>query len=340
MLFYGLAVVVGLLLTGERRVFLGRWMWLGGVAALLIFLPNLIWQARNDWATVELLRNVQATGKNVVLAPHEFLWQQAFFLLPLTAPVWLAGVWYFLFDKSGRRFRFLGIAYLAALTLMIVMKAKSYYLLPIYPYLFGGGAVWIEALGSRSFAWRLGKYAYTAVLLACGLIVLPLALPALPVKNFLRYQDALGLMPPKSEVGHVGVLPQVYGDQFGWEEMVAKVAAVYNGLPPEERERAAIFANNYGEAGAVDFFGPRYGLPKAISPHQSYYLWGHRGYTGEVLIVLGDERAGAEDDCRSVEEAAEVNHPYSMKEEKDRILICRGLRQPLPDLWPKMKHWN
>lgn len=340
MIFFGVSVVAGLLLTRERRVLLDRWIWIGGALAFAIFLPNLVWQARNDWATIELLRNVQATGKNVVLAPHEFVWQQAFLLLPVTAPVWLAGVWYFLFDPQGKRFRFLGVAYLVALALMIAMKAKSYYLLPVYPYLFAGGAVLFERLRPKNFALRAAKFAYPAVVLACGLVVLPLALPILPVEKFLRYQEALGVAPPKSEVGHEGVLPQVYGDQFGWEEMVAKVAEVFNGLPPEERAKAAIFANNYGQAGAVDFFGPRHGLPKAVSPHQSYFMWGHRGHTGEVLIVLGDEREDAEDDCRSVEEAAEVNHPYSMREEKYRILVCRGLREPLPVLWPKLKHWN
>lgn len=340
MLLFGLAVVVGLLLTGERRVFFDRWIWIGGAAAFLIFLPNLIWQAQNDWATIELLQNVQETGKNVVLAPHEFVWQQVLILLPPTAPVWLAGVWFFLFDKNGRRFRFLGIAYLVALVLMISLKAKTYYLLPIYPYLFAGGATLLERLSAHNFALRVAKFAYPVVILIFGLVTLPFALPVLSVENFLRYQGRLGLTPPKSEVAHEGVLPQLYGDQFGWAEMTAKVSEVFNALPPEEREKAAIFANNYGQAGAVDFFGARYGLPKTISAHQSYFLWGHRGYTGEVMIILGDEREDAEQHCQSVEEAAEVNHPYSMNEERYKILICRGLREPLPDSWHKLKHWN
>ncbi|MBA3786651.1 MAG: glycosyltransferase family 39 protein, partial [Acidobacteria bacterium] len=192
MLIFGLATVVGLLLTSERRAFLDKWIWIGGAAALLIFLPNLIWQAQNDWATIELLRNVQATDKNIVLAPHEFVWQQIFMLLPPTALVWLGGIWFFLFDKSGRRFRFLGIAYLVALALMILLKAKTYYLLPIYPYLFAGGAVLLESLRTRNFALRVVKFAYPVVLLIFGLITLPLALPVLSVENFLRYQATLG----------------------------------------------------------------------------------------------------------------------------------------------------
>lgn len=339
-LIFGLAMVIGLLLTSERRVFCNKWIWIGGAAAFLIFLPNLIWQVQNDWATIELLRSVQATGKNVVLAPHEFFWQQMFMLLPPTALVWFAGIWFFLFDKSGRQFRFLGIAYLVALALMILLKAKSYYLLPIYPYLFAGGAVWIEGLRTKNFALRVAGFAYPIILLVSGLITLPIALPVLSVENFLRYQETLGIAPPKMEVAPEGVLPPIYGDQFGWQEMIAKVAEVFNSLPPEEQAKTAIFANNYGEAGAIDFFGGRYGLPKAISPHQSYFLWGPRGYTGEVMIILGDEREDAEKQCQSVEEAAEVNHPYSMNYEKYKILVCRGLREPLPEVWHKLKRWN
>jgi hypothetical protein len=122
--------------------------------------------------------------------------------------------------------------------------------------------------------------------------------------------------------------------------MVARVAEVYHSLPPDERRKAAVFANNYGEAGAVDFFGPRYGLPKAISRHQSYYLWGPRDYTGEIIIVLGDRRENAEKVCESVEERAEVNHPLSMREEKYKILVCRRTKKPLPEIWPQLRVWN
>lgn len=120
------------------------------------------------------------------------------------------------------------------------------------------------------------------------------------------------------------VRAQYYGDRFGWPEMVGTVAQIYNRLPPDERARTAIYANNYGEAGAIDFFGPRYGLPKAIGPHQSYHVWGPRDYTGDVMILLQSERADAERDCMSVEEVGTVNHPFSMREEHYTIFICRG----------------
>lgn len=340
LVFFGLAFVVGLVFTQDRKVFAGKYVWLGGGLAFLIFLPNLIWQYQNNWATLELLQNVQKTGKNVVLAPHEFVFQQIFILLPLTAFVWLAGLWYLLADKAGKRFRALGIAYLATLALMILFKAKNYYLAPIYPMLFAAGGAFWENLTARLRVGKSLRYALPTLLIIGGLIFLPLAMPVLPVERFIAYQDALGIAPPKTEVGHQGVLPQHYGDQFGWREMTAKVAEVYHSLPPEEREKATIFAGNYGEAGAIDLFGSQYNLPKAISGHQSYYLWGPRNYDGSVIIFLQAEKQELEEICQSVEERTRVGVPLAMREENFNILICRGLKTPPPEFWTRAKHWN
>ena len=340
MVFFGAAFVIGLLLTKDRRMFANKYVWLGGAISLLLFLPNIIWQYQNDWATLELLRNVQATGKNVTVGPLEFMWQQIFVLLPLSVIVWLAGLWYTLFDRSGKRFRTLGFAYIATLIIMILLKAKNYYLVPVYPMLFAAGGVFWETLAAR---FRLGRYAvfaYSGLLLLAGAIFAPVALPLLPVERFIAYQNAVGIVPPKTEVSFDSVLPQHFADRFGWEEMTAKVANVYNSLPAEERQKAAIYGKNYGQAGAIDKFGVQYGLPKAISAHQSYFLWGPRDYTGEIIIVLGQKKAGPERVCATVEERERVEHPYAMSYERYDILICRGLRIPLAELWPSEKHWN
>jgi hypothetical protein len=340
MLFFGFGITVGLLLTPARRFLSSKWFWAGGALALLLFLPNLIWEYRHDWATVELLRGVQSSGKNVVLSPLQFIIQQIFILNPLTLPLWLAGLWYFFFDRAGKRHRLLGITYLVVLALMIVFKGKNYYMLPIYPLLFAGGAVWWEKFFQDKRRVRWLKVAYPLLLLTAGVLLAPMAAPILPVETYLRYQKALGFEPPKTEVGHAGPLPQHFGDRFGWPEMVEEVARIYNSLPPDERAHAGIYANNYGEAGAIDFFGPKYGLPKAISPHQSYYLWGPRDYTGEVLILLQSKRVDAERNCNSVEEAGSVGHPLAMAEEHYTIYICRGLKRPLAELWPQLKRWS
>ncbi len=340
LVFFGVAFVIGLLLTKDRKFFANKYLWLGGLIAFILFLPNLFWQYQNDWATLELLRNVSESGKNVVVSPIGFLFQQVFILLPFTAPIWLAGIWYLLFNEKGKRFRTLGFAYLITLVLMIIFKAKHYYLAPIYPFLFAAGGVFWENLLARFRFGRLVKSAYPLILIIFGAMFAPIALPILPIETFINYQKTLGIEPPKTEVAFEGVLPQQFGDMFGWEEMTAKTSEVYNSLSPEEREKAAIFASNYGEAGAIDFFGKKYGLPKAISPHQSYYLWGTKNYDGSILITLGFSKEQAEKYCGSVEEKTQVGHSLAMKYEDFNILVCRDLKEPFPEFWKKIKNWN
>lgn len=334
MLFFGFAIAVGMVATRARRLIATKWFWLAGAIAFVLFLPNLVWEYRHDWATLELLRNVQATHKNVSLSPGAFLLQQTLILLPLTAPVWIAGLVWLLRDA---RFRFLGVAYLVVIALLILLKGKVYYAAPVYPILFAAGGVAAERLTARRpmIAWS-----YACVIAAGGVVFAPFSLPVLSPERFIAYERALNFEPPKTEVGHRGTLPQVYGDQFGWPELVATVAKVYGSLPPDVRSRTAIFCSNYGEAGAVDFFGARYGLPKAICPHQNYFYWGPRDYTGESMIVLQSTRERLEQRFAQVEAVAQIAEPYAMAEEHQTIFLCRGLKQPLRELWPRLKVWN
>ena len=183
---------------------------------------------------------------------------------------------------------------------MIVLKAKNYYLAPIYPMLFASGAVAVEGWLARR-AWsrdRLWpKAALAAIVLAAGGILVPAILPILPPERLLAYQRRLGVAPPKTEVRHDGPLEQRLGDQFGWEELVQDVARIYRSLPPEERARTGIFASNYGEAGALNLFGPALGLPAPICAHQNHYFWGPPKLEPENLIWLQWGRQGVEDHC-------------------------------------------
>jgi hypothetical protein len=338
--FFALALAIGILLTQDRKAYTKPNIWIGAGIALLLFIPNLIWQYQNDWATLELLRSVAESGKNVVNSPPEFLFQQILIHLPLTFPVWIAGLIYLFFGKDVKRFRALGFAYLILLGLMMYFAAKHYYMSPVYPMLFAAGAVFWERLLSKN---RIGKacfYIFCALLFAGGAIFAPMAVPILPPAEVAAYGKSIGMPSAKTEVSHTGDLPQIFGDQFGWEEMVEQVAGVYRALPEEEKKKVAIYGGNYGQAGAIDFFGEKYGLPKAISPHQSYYLWGPRDYDGKVMIVLGASVEDAEEYCGSVEKKTRVDNPYSMPYEKYDILICRDLKKPLKDVWPALKIWR
>jgi hypothetical protein len=135
-------------------------------------------------------------------------------------------------------------------------------------------------------------------------------------------------------------MPQLFADQFGWPEMAAAVAGVFNSLPPEVRAKTCIFGQNYGQAGAVDLFGPRYGLPRAISGHQSYFLWGPHGCTGESVIVMAGRQQSLEREYAAVRKAAHVEHPYSMPYEHFDVFYCQGLKQPVSEVWPRVKAWD
>lgn len=330
--FFGIALLLGLLLGRQSRVLREKWLWAGVAVAALIALPNVWWQMRHGWPTLEMLANVKNSGKNVVLNPAAFLAQQILLLSPLSVLVWGGGLWHLLRDRSSQ---WMAWTYLCLLALMIALEGKHYYLLPAYPMLLAAGGVFWSRFPSL---WvRAGLPAAIAI---TTLPLVPFVIPVLPVETLLWYQDAIRFQPPKTEVAHTGRLQQDYGDMFGWPEMVDAVARVYHGLPEEERRKAAIFAGNYGEAGAIDFFGPRLGLPKAISGHQNYFLWGPRDYNGDVLIVLQLRKASVEPLFESVEVGPRVGHLLAMAEENFDILICRGLKVPVAELWPKVKAWR
>jgi len=333
-LFFGLAFVAGLLLTEHRRVFRRPWIWLGGLIAFLIFLPNLIWEVRHDFATIELLRNIARSSKNAPVTLTSFLGGQLTLMNPLTLPVWLAGIYWLL---RNRTYRALGICYLALFAEFVILKGKIYYLSPIYPLLFAAGAVFWSA-AARPPLWL--RKSYVALIVIAGALLAPLAIPILSVPTFIKYQRALHFEPPRTESHNLGPLPQLYADMFGWPEMAAVVARAYNALQPDERARCGIFGQNYGQAGAIDFFGPRYGLPKAISGHQNYFLWGPRGYTGDCVIVMDDDRETLESIFHDVRQVGVVRHPLAMPYENDKpVHLCRRPKVALAELWPKIKKW-
>jgi hypothetical protein len=340
--FFLAALAVALGLAPERRWLRTRWPWAGAATALLLFTPNLAWQVAHGFPTIEDLQNVAHQGKNIVLGPIDFFAQQVILQHPVLLPLWIAGL-VFLFAGRGGRYRLLGWLYVTFALLMFVMKGKNYYLAPLYPMLFAAGAV---ALETGLAAWKLTagrlwpKAAVATVVVVVGAVTAPIVLPILAPARYVAYTEALGFAPPKTERAHEGPLPQMFGDQFGWPELVAEVARIHDALPPADRVRASIFANNYGEAGAINLFGPALGLPAAISGHQTYFFWGPRGGTGEVVIVLQADRGDLEQLFASVEEVGRHHHPWGMVEENRPIYLARGLKMPMADLWPRVKHWN
>ncbi len=342
MLFFGLGVFVGVLLAPERRQFRSRWIWLGGAIAFALFLPNLLWEVIHGWPTLEFMHNA-AEYKNLALSPVAFMLQQILLMHPLTLPVWLSGIGWYFFSRRGRPFRPLGWTYLAVLAVLLTQHSKPYYLAPSYPILFAAGGTAIEGwLARLRQPWLRPALAGTLILLlvAGGAALAPLAMPILPVDRFIPYQKALGLEASSGERHRLGELPQHYADMHGWPEIVKEVARVYRTLRPEEQARTTIYAQNYGDAGAVDVLGRAYGLPAAVSGHNNYFLWGPPEGAGTVIIIGGDEEDHRQS-CANLERAGEIQCGYCMPfEDRQTVFVCRGLKMPLSELWPRVKHFE
>ena len=353
---FGLGIVIGLGLTAQRRAFLNRWIWFGGLAAFLIFLPNLLWNIHYHWPFVQLMHNIRADGRDVVLPLPQYLSQQALLIHPFTAPIWLAGLMALFVSPSLKPYRALGWCYLACFTVFFVLHGKNYYLAPAYPMLLAAGAVVIESLiegraldGPATEGVRTGrnrrfwlKPALLVVLLAAGACLAPVVVPVLPIDEFIAYMKYLPMKLPVMEHHHArAVLPQWYSDQFGWEEIVAETAHAWNSIPAGERQDCGIFAQDYGQAGAIDFLGRRYGLPPALSGHQTYYLWGPRGYSGNCLVVLGDTKSRLSELFEHVQYAGtSADNPYAL-ESQISVYICRGARfGTLAEVWLRLKKWR
>jgi hypothetical protein len=207
--------------------------------------------------------------------------------------------------------------------------------------LLAAGAVVIEsALRRPRVAWL--KPAIVVILLASGAHLAPVVVPVLSPDRFIAYTHYLPFKLPVMEHSHArAVLPQWYADQFGWQEIVDETSVAWNQLSPAERGDCGIFAQDYGQAGAIDFLGRRYGLPQSLSGDKTFFLWGPRGYSGGCLVVLDDSRENLEQLWSNVRYVGtSEDNPYALEKNID-VFICRGPKfGTLADLWPRLKRWR
>jgi len=336
--FFGMGVVLGLLLTPARRQLLSKWLWLGGAIAFAIFLPHIVWEVHYGFPSLEFIHNA-TTFKNLPQTPIQFIAGSALGIGFLSIPIWLAGLYFFFVTEAGKSFRVFGWVFVSILALFLLSQAKAYYLAPAYVFLLAGGAVAIEAFTQKRM-WNWLRRASFVALLATGVLTAPFVLPILPVESFLKYQAHSGVKAPREERGKAAKLPQQYADMFGWENMAATVAKVYNTLSPAEKQECVIGASNYGEAGAIDFFGKKYGLPNAISSHNSYWIWGPGDKPGEILIVVGGSLKAYQSWYEDVQQAATIKCEYAMPFETDLpVFLCRRPKATLQQVWPHLKNF-
>ena len=339
--FFLLALLAAMLLTPQRALLRSKWL-LAGIAVLLVTIaPNLIWQARHHWAILEFLHSnsvLHADDRPSYLGLLKSQWTG---LHPLGILLWIPGLLWLL---RRREWRWLGLTYLLFYAAMTVMHAKDYYPTPIYPMLFAaGGVAWSTLLKPAARDRLIGFPVLESVLLLTGLILLPVAIPMTTPLGWNAYGRAMHLRGQLSDQD--ALLPQYLADRFGWQEELDAVTQVVAALSPEDRANVRILCSNYGEAAALEFLQPSSGshdLPPVISGHNTYWWWGPRNASGEVMIVInGASQAEMLENYRSATVAGHMHSGYAMPyEDRRTIWLARGRRQNLTADWPELKHYD
>jgi 4-amino-4-deoxy-L-arabinose transferase-like glycosyltransferase len=339
-LWFGAGLGAGLLLTDLRKHLATPWPYVAAGIALVLFSPFILWNATHGFAHLEFIRNASA-GKYSGLSRLDFLAGQALFLNPVNMLFWIPGLLFLLFNREGRRYRVLGIIYLTAFAILLVNPhSKAEYLAPAYIMLFAAGGVAVERWATHGRrGWAVASLAGVSVV--TSLLMIPMAVPVLPVETYIKYAAAAGVKPSTAEQLSLSELPQFYADMFGWEELAKDVSAVYLSLPESERSATVVLARNYGEAGALEYYAPKHPLPRVICPHNSYWFWGYPKDGVRNIIVL---RGNEEDDKKSCDKAtlaAVHTCRYGMPYENNMpIILCRGLRVSLAEVWRTEKNFS
>lgn len=338
------ALLVGLALSSARRLLWSRWLWIGGLIAGAIALPNVIWQIQNGWPSLEFYANAHAS-KNLPTPPLAVLGNQLLVMGPATAPLWLAGLTFLLFGRDTRGLRAIGWGYLVLLAALVASQSsRPDRLGGYYPALLAIGGVLLERAARRR-VW-LGR-GMVALLLAGAVAFAPLGLPILPPAMLARYVAWLGVVPQieRGEGKRVD-LPQWFADRFGWEQLVREVAAVHRSLPPEERERAIVVAPSYGHAGAIEALWPDGDPPPVVSPHNNWFFWSRDVLARrpfDVAIGLG-MREGLDDTYSQIEQIGLYDCDYCIGwRDRMPIFVARKPRMTRAELlagWEMARHFE
>jgi dolichyl-phosphate-mannose-protein mannosyltransferase len=329
--FIGTGIALAVLLTPLRASLKTVWPWLALVLALAIGSPSLVGQYHLGFPVLhqmEDLRNVQLER----VTPVAFLMGQ-FYWGPGTVLA-VVGLVALFTSRQLSRYRALGWSCAGAFAALLVLQGKPYYLGPVYPTLFGAGAVVLERSTLR--------WLFAIAMLVYGAVLLPVGVPILPPDRMAGYIQRIGLTAAlRTNTGELERLPQDYADMLGWEAQAEAVGRVYRALPEADRARAVVIAGNYGEAGALDFFGPRYGLPGAICPCGSYWFFGPGDKPGDVAVTIGPSREDLAPFFDSLQVATRISNRWAVQEERElTVFVARRPRQTLQQVWPTLARRN
>jgi len=332
-LYFAIALVIALVLTSEYRILWSKWFAAGGAIAVTIALPNVIWQAVHGFPMWELVGNAQPA--NTPLSPSQYVLAEFLITNPFLALVWLCGLVRLLIDGRGR---FLGYSFLILIAMMAASRAKHYYPANVYPILFSAGGVAIESWTARALFLRP---VILSIALVAGILLLPYFEPILPERTFIAFNKAvvakLGVGASVTEPEKQTWMTQTWADMHGWPQLAEAAERIYDALPAHDRSEAVAFAKNYGEASAIAFFSD---VP-VISGHNQYYLWGTRGYRGDVLVDVGGDCGEFSHLFREWRRVATFSATYGMPGEQNLpIVVCRGIKRPLSTIWATLKHYD
>jgi 4-amino-4-deoxy-L-arabinose transferase-like glycosyltransferase len=339
MLYCGLAVVIGALLTTRRRDFRTRWPWLGGLIALGGLAPYILWNAANGWPTLAFWQNYGGRGSG----PLGFFADQLLDVNLLSLPLVIAGLLFYFRGAAGKPWRMLGWAFAFLYVVFTLINAKSYFLAPAYPMLYAAGAVRLSWAFERP-RWRWARPVYPAAIALMGIALAPLVMPVLPPTTYVAdYGWLTGTANNAAGQGQA-LLLQPLGDRLGWDTLTADVTLVYQRLPADERAQACVFTENYGEASALVLLAKPGQAPPVISSHNNYWIWGPGACSGAVLITVNYTKADLEKSYASVIPAGALSCGYCQPSENGApIFICTQPRfqaGSLRDIWKNARHFD
>jgi len=340
MLFFGFSLLVGLCLTPYRQLFGEKWIWTAILIAFVMFLPTIVWQYQHGWPFFEQQAAANISSKKPLLESMVDLFVQPILMMqPLTLPVWLAGLYYYLRSPSGKLYRFFGWSFLVLFAIFFVLGGKSYYLAPIYPILFAPGAIMVERFVRNKKLW---KTSILVGLATSSLFLIPMSLPILPLQTLLqvsKFYSSIYTLPDRGSTDlNSQEAPWHFRQMLGWEDIAAQVSKVYHSPTLGERTNVAILVWDYGHASAIDFFSKAYNLPKVISGAHAYYFWGPRDYSGNIVISVGGDFNYLQKLFKQVEKVDTITHKNIVGiKSAIPIYLCKEIQVSFKNDWSDFK---
>jgi len=323
---FAVSMILGLLLTPQRKIFANKHFYAAGLLGFLIFLPNLLWQYQHHFPVVFHMKELQQTQLQYI-SPAGFLIDQLIMNLPCVF-TWFTGLCWISFSRKTKQYRFLGLGYLFVIVLLLISHGKNYYSLGVYPILFAFGAYQLEQLTIARL--KIVRYALIVFALCIAYIFIPIALPLFEPGRLAafyekRHVEKTGVLKWEDLKNHP--LPQDFADMLGWEEMAKKMSSAYHTLDSNEKKSTVVFCDNYGQAGAVNYYRDKYNMPEAFSDNASFLYWMPAKPDFNNIVLLTDDEHEMEHafikDFKSARLSDSVTSPFA-RERGSLIIVLKG----------------